>query len=147
MFFILICFRCINLASTGVPCNSRAPCLLVATGSDIISLDYNNGAIDPIIITNSSRPTPGTAIAYDVSRKYLFWCQGDGIMRSHINGTNIRLLHKFAGCSGLAVDWKSSQLYWTDRSTISVSDLDGNNKRVLLSTNFPLKIALDPERG
>ena len=134
----------------GVPCNSRAPCLLVTTRSYILSLDYNNGAIDPIIITSSSRPTPGTAIAYDVSRGYLFWCNTIGILRSNIKGTDIRvLIHSNGelGCSGLAVDWKSSQLYWTDRSTISVSDLDGNNKRVLLSTNFPLKIALDPERG
>ena len=131
----------------GVPCNSRAPCLFVTTRSYIISLDYNNGAIDPIIITNSSRPTPGNAIAYDVSRGYLFWCNIKGILRSNINGTDIRVLHSNARCFGLAVDWKSSQLYWTDNGTISVSDLDGNNKRVLLSTNFPLKIALDPERG
>ena len=50
-------------------------------------------------------------------------------------------------CDGLAVDWRASQLYWTDttKDTISVSDLDGNNQRVLISLGLeePRAIALD----
>ncbi|KAL9960498.1 hypothetical protein ACROYT_G033966 [Oculina patagonica] len=63
-------------------------------------------------------------------------------------------LHKYTGyCTGLAVEWTSSQLYWIERfnSTISVSDLDGNNRHVLVSLYVfgahISGIALDPYFG
>ncbi|KAL9960511.1 hypothetical protein ACROYT_G033979 [Oculina patagonica] len=54
-------------------------------------------------------------------------------------------------CNGLAIEWRSSQLYWTDdgSDTISVSDLEGNNTRILISSSLdePSGIALDPNNG
>ena len=133
-----------------VPCNSRSPCLLVATQKEIIALDYNNATIYPII----SKLSYAFAIDYHYSLGYIFWSdiRERNIKRSNINGTDIKILHTNTNCYGLAVDWRSSQLYWTDFSlarTISVSDLDGNNKRVLLSSSLarPIGIVLDPERG
>ena len=130
----------------GVPCKS--PCLLVSTTTEIIALDYNSATIYPVIL-NLTR-----AVAIDVHFRlgYIFWSDvwEHNIKRANIDGTNITVLHNNTGnCEGLAVEWRSSQLYWTDRNgTISVSDLEGNNKRVLLSSQGQLRgIVLDPERG
>ena len=52
-------------------------------------------------------------------------------------------------CTGLAVQWMKHQLYWTDKTNnrISVSDLDGNNQLILISSALeePRAIALDPD--
>ena len=129
-----------------VQCNS--PCLLVATSTEIIALDYNNATIYPII----SKLSQATAIDYHFNLGYIFWSDNSefDIKRSNMNGTDIKVLpNPPANCYGLAVDWRSSQLYWTDpHGTIFVSDLDGNNKRVLISSLGPTReIVLDPERG
>ena len=138
----------------GVPCNS--PCLLVSTENEIIALDYNNATSYPII----SNLSGAVAIDYHYRLGYIFWSDinEENIKRSNINGTDIKILHNnIWDCYGLAVDWRSSQLYWTDiiitryyaYGTISASDLEGNNKRVLLSLSFygPIGFVLDPERG
>ena len=132
-----------------VPCNS--PCLLVSTEKEIIALDYDNATSYPII-TNLSH---ALAIDYHYSMGYIFWSDiwERNIKRSNINGTDIKVLHNTSGdCYGLAVDWRSSQLYWIDHIArmVSVSDLDGNNKRVLNTSSSlgdPAGIVLDPERG
>ncbi|KAL9960509.1 hypothetical protein ACROYT_G033977 [Oculina patagonica] len=135
-----------NMETLSVPCNS--PCLLFSTYSEIVALDYNNATIYPIISNLSS------AVAIDVhfSLGYIFWSEyrTQTIKRANIDGTNITILHEHINCygCGLAVEWTSSQLYWTStsRGTISVSDLEGNNKRILFSSSIgsPRGIVLDP---
>ena len=132
----------------GVPC--KHPCLLVSTTTEIIALDYNNATTYPII----SNLTRAVAIDVHFSMHYIFWSDvvERNIQRANINGTNITVIHNNTVSDGLAVEWKSSQLYWTDRNgTISISDLEGNNKRILLSSQGGLAsyrgIVLDPERG
>ena len=57
---------------------------------------------------------------------------------------------------GLAVDWISKKLYWTDcrdsdrkRNRIEVANLDGTNRKVLFWKNLglPRAIAVDPHKG
>lgn len=52
---------------------------------------------------------------------------------------------------GLAVDWISGKLYWTDTGykTIEVSDIDGKHNQDLISVGLdePRAIALDPHMG
>ncbi len=52
---------------------------------------------------------------------------------------------------GLAIDWLARNLFWTDTGsdTISVSRLDGSNRRVLISRGLdePRAIVLDPLQG
>ena len=131
-----------------VPCNS--PCLLVATTTEIIALDYNTATTYPIISSLSIADT----IDYHYNLGYIFWSdnQEHNIKRSNLDGKYIKILHKNTLCRGLAVDWRSSQLYWTTylpTTTVSVSDLDGNNTRVLLERpKLDLDgIVIDPERG
>ena len=52
---------------------------------------------------------------------------------------------------GVAVDWISKNLYWTDSGTdrIEVSRLDGTHHKTLFSSDLvnPRAIAVDPVRG
>ncbi|KAL9960532.1 hypothetical protein ACROYT_G034004 [Oculina patagonica] len=113
-------------------------------------MDYNKGTSYPII-SNLSR-----AVAIDIhfSLGYIFWSDyiEKNIKRANFDGTNITVLHNnILYCFGLAVEWRSSQLYWTDETTktISVSDLEGNNRHILISPSLdqPRGIALDPNNG
>lgn len=128
----------------GVPCNS--PCLLVSTATHIVALDFENAKSYPII----SNLSGANAIDVQFNLGYIFWSDTTelNIKRANSDGTNITVIHNNTASNGLAVEWRSSQLYWTDRNgTISVSDLKGNNKRRLLSNvDQPGEIVLDPER-
>ena len=56
-----------------------------------------------------------------------------------------------SNCEGIAVDWISENLYWTDDDlkTINIARLNGSNRKILVSTNLthPRAIVLDPGRG
>lgn len=115
-----------------------------------MALDFDN-VTSYQIITGISR-----AVAVDVhfTLGYIFWSDVNEkkIKRSCIDGTNVTTINNNVGvCDGLAVEWKSSHLYWTDTTsnTISVSDLEGNNTRILVSASLdePRGIVLDPEQG
>ena len=53
--------------------------------------------------------------------------------------------------NGIAVDWISKQVYWTDAQTrrIEVTDYNGIDRRTLVSTDliFPRGIVADPTNG
>ena len=94
------------------------------------------------------------AVAIDVhfSLGYIFWSDvvEQNIKRFHIDAASTTTIITGIGvCDGLAVDWRASQLYWTDAThdTISVSDLNGNNLSLLISSGLeqPRAIALDPD--
>ena len=74
------------------------------------------------------------------------------IERQRIDGSGrqVFLEHGLDACQGLAVDWMSRNLYWTDegRGTISVARLDDATKRrMLINVPYPRSIAIDPKRG
>ena len=96
------------------------------------------------------------AVAIDVhfNLGYIFWSDvtEKNIKRFRIDMASTSTIITGIGvCDGLAVDWRSSQLYWTDTTndTISVSDLEGNNQRTLLFLGLdePRGIALDLDSG
>lgn len=132
-----------------MPCNS--PCLLVSTLTEIVALDFNKGTIHPVV----SNLTRAVAIDIHFSLGYIFWSdyEEQKIKRANLDGTNITVLQNDIGsCFGLAVEWRSSRLYWTDEAsnTLSVSDLEGNNTRILISLSLGERsggIALDPDNG
>ncbi len=114
-------------------------------------MDFNNGTSYPII----SNLAGALAIDIHFSLGYIFWSDyiENNIKRANIDGTNIITVdHSNTGVfAGLAVEWRSMQLYWTDEinKTISVSDLEGNNRRILVSSNLsqPEGITVDPNEG
>ena len=145
----LNCFK--NILWTGVffslalrrPCNS--PCLLVSDFRSVLALDYDNKSIFPVV---SVSPRVRD-VDFHYNQGYIFWCDVTSIQRSNMDGTNITVIHYGVLCRGLAVEWDSFQLYWTSYfQTIMVSDLDGNNKRTVVSSLLgPTDIVLDPHQG
>ena len=125
-------------------CNS--PCLLVANEKHILALDYDNKSVFPVV----SNLSLAVDVDFHYNKGYIFWCDYESIQRSNMDGTNITVIHNDTYCYGLAVEWDSLQLYWTGyhNKTIMVSDLDGNNKRIVFSSlSGPADIVLDPHQG
>ncbi|XP_022793594.1 low-density lipoprotein receptor-related protein 4-like isoform X3 [Stylophora pistillata] len=83
----------------------------------------------------------------------MFWSdiREGNIKRSNMDGTNIKFIHKEGDSYGLVVEWNPLQLYWTNiiNRSISVSDLEGKNRRVLDCSNIdePFGIVFDPHEG
>ena len=121
----------------------------MSTSTEIVALDFASATSHSIV--SGSR-----VVAVDVhfSLGYIFWSDVAEfkLKRSCIDGTNVTIINNNVGvCDGLAVEWMTAQLYWTDTTndSIWVSDLEGNNPRILVYTGLdePRGIALDPEHG
>ena len=119
--------------------------MLVSNTSDIVAINYKTAAVSPVI----SSLTRAAAIDVHFSLGYIFWSDviEQNIKRFQIGGSTSTIITGIGVCYGLAVDWRSSQLYWTDTTydSISISDLDGNNKRTLINQGLeePKAVALD----
>ena len=91
--------------------------------------------------------------SFQLELGYIFWSDVTdlNIKRFSIGGSTTTIITNIGVCGGLAVHWRTSQLYWTDQShdKISVSDLDGNNRGTLIHSGLdaPRDIALDPDNG
>ena len=109
-------------------------------------MDYKTAALSPVV----SSLTRAVAIDIHFSSGYIFWSDVTerNIKRFRIDvASTTTVITSIGVCDGLAVDWRASQLYWTDTTydTISVSDLDGNNQGLVISSGLdqPRAIALD----
>lgn len=75
------------------------------------------------------------------------------ITRAFINGSQVERIIEFGLHSpeGLAVDWVSHNIYWTDMGSkrIELARLNGSSRKVLLwrNINDPRSLALDPREG
>ena len=123
---------------------------MLSNTTDILAVDYRTAAVRSII-SGLKR-----AVAVDVhfSLGYIFWSDVTerNIKRFGIDVARTATIITGIGvCDGLAVDWRASELYWTDTTndTISVSDLDGYNQRTLISLSLdePRAITLDLDSG
>ena len=125
------------------------PCLLVSNTSDIIAIDYKASTVTPVV-SGLSRVV---AIDIHFSLGYIFWSDVTdlNIKRFHTGESTTTIITGIGVCGGLAVNWRTSKLYWTDESydKISVSDLDGTNRGALIYSGLdaPRDIALDPDNG
>ena len=99
--------------------------------------------------------TRAVALDVDVAGGYIYWSDVIEltIRRARVNGSNMELLfHRDVGaCDGLAFDWLSGLLYWTDGTydVIEVANVNTAEKtrRVLVNTGLdnPRGIAIAPE--
>ena len=124
------------------------PCLLVSNTTDIVAVDHGKAKVNSVILGL----TRAVAIDVHFSLGFIFWSDVTelNIKRLRIGEENTTTVITNIGvCDGLAVQWRTSQLYWTDTTynRISVSDLDGNNQLTLISSALeePRAIALDPD--
>ncbi|PFX23095.1 Low-density lipoprotein receptor-related protein 6, partial [Stylophora pistillata] len=122
------------------------PCLLMADTSDILAIDHQTSGVRSII----SGLTRSVALEIHFNLGYIFWSDvtEKNIKRFRIDSGSITTIITNIGvCDGLAVNWKTSKLYWSDTTynKISISDLSGYNQRTLISSSLdePRDIALD----
>ncbi|XP_062904698.1 low-density lipoprotein receptor-related protein 1-like isoform X1 [Mobula hypostoma] len=97
------------------------------------------------------------AIDFDYGDQCIYWAdittQGSTISRIHLNGSNPEVVQHTGQAipEGLAVDWIGKNLYWCDKSklTIQVSKLNGLYQTVLVNTGLKtLKhLVIDPRIG
>lgn len=111
------------------PCNS--PCLLISTPTRILAVDYGNQSSFAVISNLSNANGYYVDVHYKLG--YLFWSDRAQrkIKRSNMDGTNITVIHNDTDCVGLAVEWNSMRLYWTEnpKKTISVSEVLGGKQQ------------------
>ena len=72
------------------------------------------------------------------------------ISRVYNNGTNVEVIIKNANVNKMAIDWIGRRIFWTESSSkrISVADLDGKERRVLVNTRkSPRDIEIDATTG
>lgn len=95
------------------------------------------------------------SLDFHVQQNYLFVVDAidETIKRIKIGKSNSTetILRNVHTPDGLAVDWVTGKLYWTDTGykTIEVCDLDGKHNMDLLTVDLsePRSISLDPEEG
>ncbi|XP_022777675.1 low-density lipoprotein receptor-related protein 6-like [Stylophora pistillata] len=131
-------------ASISIP-----PCLLILSSSNIIALDHETSDITSIKAGLSEAVT----LDFHFSLGYIFWSDliEQSIKRFSIDkGITTTVIANTGVCAGLAVEWRTSRLYWTDSTLnkIFVSDVHGLNQHSLITKlEEPRDIALDPDNG
>ncbi|CAL4228679.1 unnamed protein product, partial [Meganyctiphanes norvegica] len=112
-------------------------------GRKVIEVAMVNGTNRMILI--SERLVEPRAIAVFPEKGMLFWTDWGGnnsnnnkskIERSYLDGSERKILVNtdIGWPNGLTIDYKGERIYWNDanRDTIETSDLNGNNRAVLV---------------
>ena len=128
--------------------------LLFSRGYTIQKMPFtgdNHMVEDPILYDTQQLVV---AIDTDCDTKTMYFTD---VYNGHINmanldGTNVQtIVSNLKSPEGLAVDWLSKNIYWTDSgmNTLSVSGSDGTYKKTLFDSDMrnPRAIVLDPAQG
>ncbi|MGH0120697.1 UNVERIFIED_CONTAM: hypothetical protein FKN15_035083 [Acipenser sinensis] len=96
------------------------------------------------------------AIDFDYRKEFVYWIDssrpnGRRINRMRLNGSDLKIVHRTAVPSALAVDWIGKNLYWcdTERKSVEVSKVNGLYPTILVSSGLknPKDLALDTQAG
>ncbi|KAK1797543.1 hypothetical protein P4O66_000836 [Electrophorus voltai] len=96
------------------------------------------------------------SLDFDYRKEFIYWVDssrpsGRRINRIRLNGSDLKVVHRTAVPSALAVDWIGKNLYWCDieRKSLEVSKSNGLYPTVLLSSGLknPTDLALDAQLG
>ncbi|EDO36921.1 predicted protein [Nematostella vectensis] len=150
-------------AELAFPC--RPPCLIYSTDTDIRGLELltPSGITARHAIGLSRRgPVVGfqgqkkiRALDVHVEKMLVFWSDvGDKVIKrgNLITGEVVKVVSDVqAQHDGVAVDWATGLLYWTnrDKKAIEVAKLDGSFRKTLIKDNLvgPKGIVVDPRTG
>jgi nidogen (entactin) len=112
----------------------------------------NRGQHDNRIVHIPGQTAVG--LSYDCHEQFIYWSDVSGnlISRIRYDGSNYSVvLQNVKSAEGLAVDWISRNIYFTDAEarTIEVASLSGKYRKVLINTDLknPRGIAVDPIDG
>ncbi|XP_048049460.1 low-density lipoprotein receptor-related protein 1B isoform X2 [Megalobrama amblycephala] len=96
------------------------------------------------------------SLDFDYKKEFIYWIDssrpsGRRINRIRLNGSDLKIVHRTAVPSALAVDWIGKNLYWCDveRKTLEVSKSNGLYPTILVSSGLknPTDLALDAQTG
>ncbi|KAI0239136.1 hypothetical protein LSAT2_010114 [Lamellibrachia satsuma] len=144
----------ISLAGSGIGLTEDNFLVVADIGNKgLYLIDLSDGSSEAISLTAVTHPI---AVAYNPVDTRVYWTdvKYDTIKRAYLNGTEeegIALLHSGSIVGGIAVDFISGLVYYTDRASdsIAVMTLDGSQHFTLLTEDMdePEYIALDIARG
>jgi sugar lactone lactonase YvrE len=98
------------------------------------------------------------AVDYHFGENFMYWTdmKNKSIQRTRLRGSEGTLVKEtiitnIQAPDGIAVDWVTGKLYWTDawEKIIEVSDLHGQYRRALITTDIdmPRAVVLHPYNG
>uniref|UniRef100_A0A3P9A5H3 EGF-like domain-containing protein n=1 Tax=Esox lucius TaxID=8010 RepID=A0A3P9A5H3_ESOLU len=98
------------------------------------------------------------ALDFDYRKELIYWIDSSSpsltqrrINRMRLNGSDLKVIHRSATPSALAVDWIGKNLYWTDigKKCLEVSKANGLYPIALINTGLdnPTDLALDAATG
>lgn len=134
---------------------SGSPTLLFATHKDIRVANVSRGNKVATLVKDLSQ---GAALDFYWERRLVCWSDSGSEMIQcvHTNGTHVGERMTVVNSSlispdGLACDWYTGKLYWTDgdKNRIEVTSIDGKHRKVLFWTEIyePRAIALVPMKS
>ncbi|XP_070538810.1 uncharacterized protein [Ptychodera flava] len=134
------------------------PEMLVYNATHIVGLPGNFIDLQPELlrgVTVVLEAANVRAIDFNLERRMLYYADSQGVQRFSLDGENsvpTTVAEVDGTISGIAVDWISSNVYWTDEDakTITVSTHDGARHTELVSLaddEFPLDIAVAPQEN
>ena len=118
-----------------------------------LSVDDNTirEVLSPFSLRNFSTPV---GVDYDAATQQVYWTDivDDTVSVGGLQGGNRRqVVRGLSIPGGLAVDWVSNLLYFTDEdlAVLGVASSDGRYAMILLDNDLthPRSIALDPQNG
>ncbi|KAJ8247100.1 hypothetical protein GJAV_G00258720, partial [Gymnothorax javanicus] len=132
--------------------SAEEPFLILADHHEIrkISVDGSNYTLLKQGLSNI------VAIDFDYRKEFIYWIDssrpsGRRINRMRLNGSDLKIVHRTAVPSALAVDWIGKNLYWCDaeKATVEVSKVNGLYPTILVGSGLrnPKNLALDPQTG
>ncbi|XP_033870304.3 low-density lipoprotein receptor-related protein 1B-like isoform X1 [Acipenser ruthenus] len=132
--------------------SGEEPFLILADHHEIrkISVDGSNYSLLKQALNNV------IAIDFDYRKEFVYWIDssrpnGRRINRMRLNGSDLKIVHRTAVPSALAVDWIGKNLYWcdTERKSVEVSKANGLYPTILVSSGLknPKDLALDTQTG
>ncbi|XP_065175972.1 sortilin-related receptor-like [Sycon ciliatum] len=140
---------------TPCPLQENVPFLLAVQRTRVlkISAKYPTQAPEELFLTGLNNAI-SLDFLWDKKELFLTDVRHDWVRRIYLDGTGRQAAIQNTTISspeGVAVDWISQNVYWTDtgEDLISVSRLDGTKRRVLVEEGLdePRAIVLDPIKG
>ncbi|XP_045140251.1 pro-epidermal growth factor [Echinops telfairi] len=128
------------------PCVGPAPFLLFSCGNSIFRIDPE-GTNHERLVTDAGE---SVFMDFHYTQQRIYWVDLESqlLQRTFLNGTmQERVGNIEKSISGMAINWINEEIIWSKQQegVITVTDMKGNNPRVLLSSlNYPANVAVDP---
>lgn len=151
MFDCISIFFSLPIGVSSSSCQSL-PCLYFSNSRSLKAIEISSSKLHSVV------PNLNSIDAVDVHVKLnlVYWSETRPNAIKRLNITSGKVENVFTDSNlgqieGIAVEWESGLIYWTDYSNrrIEVAQLDGKNRRSLISKGIlnPRGIAVDPRKG